>query len=191
MSKIYKIGVFGSAAGNLSLGKKQAAMLGEILAKNKCLIITGACSGLPYIAAHEAVKNRATVWGFSPQYDMKEQKALTPGDDNSIYSKLIYTPRKFLFKNIDVRRKYRNVISTATCDAGIIIAGRWGSMHEVASLHDFGKIIGVLTGTGGIADELKNLNKKINKPTGAKFIFSHDPKKLVNLVIKELKKRSI
>lgn len=58
---------------------------------------------------------------------------------------------------------YHNVLTTAACDAGIIIAGRWGSMNEFTNLYDMGKVIGVLTGTGGIADELPQLLKKISK----------------------------
>ena len=63
------------------------------------------------------------------------------------------------------RKKYRNVSSTANCDAGIIISGRWGTMNEFTNLYDMGKVIGILTETSGVADEIKNLSKKINKET--------------------------
>ena len=33
-------------------------------------------------------------------------------------------------------------------------------MNEFTNLYDMGKVIGVLTGTGGIADELELLNQK-------------------------------
>lgn len=187
--KTYKIGVFGSASGKWQYASKQAENIGKLLAKENCVMITGACSGLPYIAALAASKLKGQIWGFSAAYNLKGQKSFSKTDENAIYNKLIYVPKKFPFTNIDSRRKYRNVISTATSDAGIVIAGRWGTLHEVASLHDFGKVIGVLTETGGVSDELKNLNKKLYKPTGAKFIFSNNAKRLVGLVIMELKKR--
>ena len=52
-----------------------------------------------------------------------------------------------------------------------------------------GKIIGVLTGTGGIADELPNLNRKISKESKAKVLFGDFPKKLIQEIIHELEKR--
>ena len=78
------------------------------------------------------------------------------------------------------------MISTANCDAGIIISGRWGTMNEFTNLFDMGKAIGVLTGTGGVADELPAFCKKITKHNRSKVIFNDEPEKLVELVIKEL-----
>src|SRR3990167_5240460 len=54
---------------------------------------------------------------------------------------------------------------------------------------DMGKVIGVLTGTGGIADELEVLHQTIHKPGKAIIFFSSDPKELVKLVIGEVEKR--
>lgn len=187
----FKIGVFGSAGGEEEIEKAspKAETIGEVLGKSDSVVITGACAGLPYVAAVAAKKNGAEVWGFSPALNFSQQEAMTPGDDNSIYNKLVYVPEDFEFKDDDlVCRKYRNVISTATCDAGIIIAGRWGTMHEFCSLFDFGKVIGVLTGTGGIADEMPELTKKISKESKARVIFESKPEKLAQLVIAELQK---
>ena len=83
-----------------------------------------------------------------------------------------------------VRKKYRNVISTANCDAGIIISGRWGTMNEFTNLHDMGKVIGIFTSTGGIADDIFRLSKKIHKPSKAELIFDDSPKKLIGKIIK-------
>src|SRR6185437_8568184 len=105
----------------------------------------------------------------------------------SLYEKLFYIPSDYPFKNNHlVTRKYRNVSSTAICDAGIIISGRWGTLNEFTNLYDMGKLIGVLTSTGGIADELEDLNKKIYKPGKAKIIFNNDPEALVKKIIAEL-----
>jgi len=60
------------------------------------------------------------------------------------------------------------------------------TMNEFTNLIDMGKVIGVLRGTGGIADELEQLTKKINKPSKAKVIFHDSPKELVQEVLKEL-----
>lgn len=186
----YKIGVFGSAVSGSAPVQRKAALIGKELAQRNCIVITGACSGLPYAAAYEAAQNNAEIWGFSPEANFKGQLKFTPNNNNSIYKKLFYTPKSLpKFSNGQVRKKFRNVMSTATCDAGIIIAGRWGTLNEVTNLYDMGKVIGVLTGSGGIAEELSKLDKKIHKPSHAKFIFSSSPKTLVQSIIKELKKQ--
>jgi len=185
----YKIGVFGSNAEELSSSSiTKAKQIGKELANYSIIMITGASSGLPYQAAHEAAKKGIEVWGYSPVDSMENQKKFAPKDNLSIYKKLIFVPKNFLFSsNLNVSKKYRNVISTANCDAGIIVSGRWGTLNEFTNLYDMGKIIGVLTNTGGIADQLPVLTKKISKKSKAKIIFSSSPKKLVEKVIKELR----
>ena len=184
----YKIGVFGSNAEELSAKViHKAKQIGRELADYKVVIITGGSSGLPYQAAHEAAKKGIEVWGYSPVDNMENQKKFAPNHDISIYKKLFFLPKNFLFSsNLDVSKKYRNVISTANCHAGIIISGRWGTLNEFTNLYDMGKIIGVLTNTGGIADELPYLTKKIHKKSKAKVIFNSSPKELVKMVINEL-----
>jgi len=191
---IYKIAIFGS---NASADEKRDELpeslvkeFGVIFGKISAVIITGACSGIPYQVAFQASKNNCEIWGYSPEIDFKHQKEFTPRDDLSIYTKLIYTPQSFpLAENSKARKKYRNVLSTAECDAGIIISGRWGTMNEFTNLFDMGKVIGVLTGVGGIADELPRLMKKIHKKSKAKIFFSHSPKILIDMLMKELKLR--
>lgn len=186
----YKIGVFGSAVDEGKIVTKKARELGCLLSEKKVVIITGACTGIPYEIAHEAARNGSEIWGYSPVLNIKLQKKFTPKDDLSIYTKIIYMPKNFEFLSLlDACKKYRNVISTANCDAGIIVAGRWGTMNEFTNLYDLGKIIGVLTGTGGIADELPTLCKKINKKSKAKIVFSSSPVEVVEKIIKELKTR--
>lgn len=185
----YKIGVFGSNAEELEADViNKARQIGKELARYDVIVITGGSSGLPYQAAHEAAKGGVEVWGYSPVIDIKNQKKFAPNDDISIYKKLIFIPKSFEYaSDLDVCKKYRNVISTANCDAGIIISGRWGTMNEFTNLYDMEKIIGILMGTGGIADELLKLSQKITKKSKAKLIFNNNPKALVEKIIKELK----
>src|SRR3989344_3361363 len=152
MSNKYTVGVFGSAGGEEEIlaATEKARVVGRKLAENHCIVVTGACMGLPYEAAAEAHKNGGEIWGYSPCLDLDGQKLYTPDDDITIYNKIFYVTPDFLFaKDILVTKKYRNVLSTATCDAGILIAGRWGTLNEFTNLMDIGKVIGVLTGTGG------------------------------------------
>lgn len=186
----YKIEVFGSSAGDLSKILNKAEELGEELAKHDLILITGASTGLPYKVAETASKKGTKVWGYSSATELKLQKIQHPEVDPKVFDKMIFVPKTYEFASKkEVCMKYRNVTSTANCDAGIIISGRWGSLNEFTNLYDFGKVIGVLTGTGGIADELEDLSKKISKPSKAKVIFSKDPIELVNQVISQLEIR--
>lgn len=186
----YKIGVFGSAEGDLEKIFNKAHLLGKALGKQKVIVITGASTGLPYEVAKTAKTNGAEIWGYSQAGNLEDQEKLSPGCDSSIYKRLIFVSKNYEFANNNAAcKKYRNVTSTATCDAGIIIAGRWGTLNEFTNLYDMGKVIGVLTNTGGIADELPNLNQKISKKSKAKVLFNDSPKKLIQNVIRELEKR--
>ncbi len=186
----YKIGVFGSAEKSPQENLDKASQIGKELASKNAILITGACNGLPYQAALAAYQNGAEIWEFSPCLSSKVQLLDTPGVDLSIYKKIFYIPKSFPFSdNRQICRKYRNVTSIANSDAGIIISGRWGTMNEFTNLYDMGKVIGVLTNTGGIADELPKLTQKISKPSKAKVIFSTSPKELIDKIVRELKKQ--
>jgi hypothetical protein len=118
---------------------------------------------------------------------MEEQLEFTPDDDLSIYSTLHFVPRTFLFNaDLLVSKKYRNVISTAHCDAGIIIAGAWGTLNEATNLIDYGKVVGVLTGSGGIADELKGLAGGVKLAAGSAMVFNSSPAGIVEDVLAAL-----
>ena len=185
----YKIGVYGS---NISEGADAVILgkaLGKVLAQQHCIVITGACSGMPYVVAHEAKQQGAEVWGFSPELDAEAQKKAYPNDDIAIYDRLVYVPQRYkeLFmlpfasetRDLAARLKYRNVISTVNCDAGIVISGGWGTLNEVTNLIYDGKPIGILTGTGGLADEFSSWYPKLRKKSATVVFFEPDPEKLV------------
>jgi predicted Rossmann-fold nucleotide-binding protein len=193
ISMTYKIGVYGS---NISEGESAVLLgkeLGQALALHHCIVITGACSGMPYVVAHEAKQHGAEVWGFSPELDDAAQKKAYPNDDISIYDRLVYVPQHYkeLFivsftsqtSDLAARLKYRNVISTANCDAGIVISGGWGTLNEVTNLIYDGKPIGVLTDTGGLADELESWYPKLRKKSATKVLFEQNPEMLVTQLL--------
>lgn len=187
----YKIGVYGSALDSLDATNKKAVELGNELSRHDIILITGAGHGVPYLTATTAkkVNPEIEVWGFPPTSTQDGLIEYMPYVDLSLYKRLIYVPSDFQFtSNLGACRIYRNLMSTANADAGIFIAGRWGAMSEFASLREMGKVIGVLTGSGGIADELEELSKKLNKESKGKIIFNDSPSQLIEQVIEELDK---
>lgn len=188
----YKIGIFGSGGTGgkpTELVEEAARAIGRALGdrSESVIAVTGGCSGMPYLAAEQAAKSGAEVWGYSPVHSVEEQAAFTPNDNLDIYTKLQFVPEDLPFSaNQRICMKYRNVLSTSQCDAGIIIAGSWGSLNEFTNLVDMQKTVGVLTGTGGVADELPALAQKIKKDGQGEIIFSSDPKQLVKELLAKL-----
>lgn len=188
--KKYKIAIYGSAL-DLEYAKENIIYeLIEEISKIKPILITGAGAGIPYMVASSLAKKGVEVWAYMETTNLEEQKKTYPANDQSFYSRLFFIPQEFEYKDKPlVCKKYRNVISTANCDAGIIISGRWGTLNEFTNLFDMGKVIGVLTGTGGVADELSRLVTLIKKKGDARVFFDSSPRNLIKKVYDELKLR--
>jgi predicted Rossmann-fold nucleotide-binding protein len=183
--KPYKIGVFGSAVGATPEIEKNAAVLGEEIAKNNCILINGACLGLPHIAAMAATKKGGKTIGYTAGTSLKDHLEVQKYPSEG-HTELVFVP-KSLKLNKFVARKYRNVMSCDACDAGIIIGGRIGTLNEFTNLYDFGKIIGILEGSGGVTEIIKDVIKIAGKASNSVIIYEKDPKKLVKEIIKQLK----
>lgn len=176
---MYLIGVYGSAEATTPETTSKAREIGESIAHRGGTVITGACSGLPYAAAQAAAALGGTVEGYSPVQSLEQQRLFVPDDDPATYTRLHFLPQELTGSGLDVAKKYRNVASTSRCDGGIIISGKWGTLHEFCSLADFGAIIGVLTGTGGIADALPSLVERIGSRSRMNIVFDDEPSNLV------------
>lgn len=200
----HKIAIYGSAVDENPDIMGKAHELSVALAKHtdEIILITGGCPGIPDVVVQNAHKTSGIeAWAFCSSVDIAGQKELFPTVDVNAYHKLFYVPKNLgelfhspetgMFEvNTHVRHKYRNVNSAAVTDAAIIISGRWGTLNEFTSAIDMGKIIGVYTGTGGIADELGDLQKKIRKKTAGVALYEENPHKLIQTVLDELRTKS-
>ena len=169
-----KIGVMGSATGNLLKQHKDVAYaLGRAIAESDCVTITGACPGLPLEAAKGATEAGGLVIGISPGLSEWEHvnKYHSPTEYHEV---LIFTGSGLMG---------REVVNIRTSDIVIIIGGRSGTLGEFSIAYDEGKLIGVLSGTGGITSEIKDIVSVIQKKTGAKMIYDEDPRSLVKNLI--------
>src|ERR671914_238479 len=61
--------------------------------------------------------------------------------------------------------KGRNVVNVRTAEIVIIVGGATGTLNEFTVAYDEGKIVGVLEGSGGIADHIKEIISFCKKPT--------------------------
>lgn len=175
----FKIGVFGSAGGSEpETLKQQAWIIGGEIAKRGGILCTGACPGIPHVAALEARVNEGIIHGFSPAMNIKEH-----------VEKYGFPTEPYILIFTGMEKKGRNIINTRTCDAGILISGRTGTWNEFTLLYDEGegKAIGLLAGSGGAVDNhIIPFLKDTEKQSKAKIIIEKDPKLLVDGVFKAI-----
>lgn len=179
------IGVMGSAGDDASDGNGKKALaekgkaLADAIAAQELLLLTGATTGIVYLvgkAAHDAGTFHV---GISPASDRREhlEKYNLPVDACDL---IVYT---------GFGLKGRNVVLVRSCEIVLFIAGAMGSLNEFTIAHDEGKVIGCLTGTGGVADEVDYLLNKFSKDTGARIFQNDDPAKLIDACLRAVQDR--
>ncbi|MGI8897688.1 MAG: hypothetical protein ACR2IB_04760 [Pyrinomonadaceae bacterium] len=176
------VGVMGSAsdagegpAGDALRGK--ASALGQALARRDIVLMTGATSGIVYLVGKTAQAAGVFHIGVSPATSQGEhvERYQLPTDACHM---IVYT---------GFGLKGRNVVLVRSCEIVIFIAGAMGSLNEFTIAHDEGKIIGCLTGTGGVADEADYLLQKFSKETRASVIQNHYPEQLLDACLTALR----
>lgn len=175
----YKIAVSGAAQINHCTKGAEilAEKVGQEIARQKCILITGATTGMPYYSAKGCKEKRGISIGFSPAASeaahIKAYKLPVDYFDVIIYTGFDYSGR--------------NLLMTNAADGVIIICGRMGTLNEFTTAFEDQKPIGVLEKTGGTADKIRLI------ATGPfrgvkKVIYDKDPKNLVKKLIVLIKK---
>lgn len=175
----YKIAVSGAARINhCCKGIKEISKeVGREITRQKCVLVTGATTGVPYFAALGCKETAGFSVGFSPATSeaahLKTYRLPLDPFDIMIYTGADYVGR--------------NIIMTKSADGVIIICGRMGTLHEFTTAFEIQKPIAVLEGTGGTADKIRQIAKGPFRGTRM-IIYEKDPKKLVKKLIKLIKK---
>lgn len=170
-----KVGVMGSAApdsARLDTGRlvvEKAERLAHAIAGRDVVLFTGATTGLVYVVGKTAREAGCFHVGISPGTNEREHVDLykLPMDACDV---IVYT---------GFGLKGRNVVLVRSCDVVLFVAGAMGSLNEFTIAHDEGKVIGCLTGTGGVADEVDYLLQKFGKRATARVFQNEDPEKLL------------
>ena len=175
----YKIAVSGAAKIShcckdiIELSKE----VGREIARQGCILITGATTGAPYYAAVGFKEVGGLSIGFSPAASesahIKTYKLPTDVFDVIVYTGFQYSGR--------------NLIMTNAADGVIIICGRMGTLNEFTTAFEDQKPIGVLEGSGGIANKIREIATGPHRGV-KKIIFEKDPRKLVQKLIALIKK---
>ena len=175
----YKIAVSGAARVNHCCKEIETISkeIGREIARKKCVLITGATTGVPYFAAWGCRKAGGISIGFSPAASESAHKKVykLPLDQFNV---MVYTGFDYTG---------RNLLMTRAADGVIIVCGRMGTLNEFTIAYEDRKPIGVLLGSGGTADLIKYLTKRPHKKRGV-IIYDTNPKKLVQKLIQQIKK---
>lgn len=169
-----KIGVSGAAeTGTCGINAlDESKELGREIIRQGGIIVTGASSGFPLWSAMGAKEEKGVSIGISPASNENEhvETYRLPLDYMDL---IIYTGFGF---------PGRDLLFTRSCDAVIIGCGRIGTVHEFTIAFEDGKPIGVLEGEWTMAETIKDIIARGNRPND-KIVFDSDPKKLVEKVI--------
>jgi uncharacterized protein (TIGR00725 family) len=153
--------------------KELSREVGREIARQGCVLITGATTGCPHYASEGLDEIGGISIGFSPAASeishVKTYKLPLKTYDVMVYTGFDYSGR--------------NLLMTRAADAVIIICGRMGTLNEFTISYEDGKPIGVLEGSGGTADLIKELLSKPHRK-GAPVIYDKDPKRLVQKLVK-------
>jgi uncharacterized protein (TIGR00725 family) len=168
------VGVMGSASGPIDPGvAARARAVGRAIAESGCTLVTGACPGIPQEAVRGAAAHGGLVIGISPALSEQEhvERYESPIEG---YDALVYTGSGLMG---------REVVNIRSSDIVVVIGGHSGTLGEFAIAYDEGRLIGVLTGTDGVADMIGELVERLAKDTGAKVLFDEEPERLVARLI--------
>ena len=170
-----RVGVMGSAADGISDAvQAQCRALGRTIAEQGCCLLTGACPGQPHEAVLGAQTAGGHVVGISPGASLAEHVA-TFDSPYREYDIMIYTGLGLMG---------RELVNIRSSDIIVVVGGRSGTLGEFAIAFEEGKLIGVLTGTGGITDVIPAVEERLHKATGAEVLYDSDPQRLIDRLLK-------
>lgn len=176
-SKHFKICVSGSAVFNEPTARDKAKELGREIVRQGGIVLTGATTGYPQLAAEGARDEKGMVIGFSPAMSHKEHTKRYRLPD-AHHDLIVYTGFGY---------SGRNLFLVRSADAVIHIAGRIGTLNEFTSAFEDKKVIGVLTGTGGTSVLIDDIIDIAHRGPG-KVVYDDNPAELVAKVIALIKK---
>ena len=170
----YSFCVSGAASGaTIKADAPKAREVGKAIAKSGHILTTGATIGLPYYAAHGASEAGGMSIGFSPAVSLREhlRKYRLP---STCFDFINFTGLHYVG---------RDLYLVQSSDAVITIGGRFGSLHEFTSALEAHKPCGILTGSGGTADQIPKLMEALEPPDESIVIYDDDPDRLVSRLI--------
>ncbi len=178
----YQICLSGSSSRSTSDHLNRLAFeIGKEIAKQGQTLVTGATVGLPHysVIGFKSVNNATGLTvGFSPASSYREHISVYKLPIKE-FDYIHYTGMAYVGRDTQLVR---------SSDAVIVVGGRMGSLHELTTAIESRKVIGVLIGSGGVADYIQEMIKNIDSPH-MNIIFEADPRQLVAKVVMAINKK--
>src|SRR3989338_11441801 len=172
-----KIAVIGSSLESDKNILKKAEEIGREIARNNCVLFVGGCRGYPEAAAKGAFEERGTVIAISPAKD-KEEHIKVYDFPTDVFSEIRYT---------GLGIPGRNMFVVKEADAVIMVSGQIGTLNEFTIAFHAHKPIGVLKGSGGITEIVKQIAEYCDTVGEKdKIIYDPAPKELVEKLLKAI-----
>jgi uncharacterized protein (TIGR00725 family) len=174
------IGVMGASVISDPKVESLSEELGVLIAQNGATLITGAGIGLPLAAARGAHKAGGEVIGFSPAISRTEHIHLGLPIDN--FDLIVFT---------GLSSNGRNLLNVRSCNGLIFIGGSIGALNEFTIAYAENKVIGVVEGTGGFCDHMREWIRCFDKPTSRAVVhYSTTPAELIPLIFDSIRKQT-
>ena len=150
---------------------KKAYEIGTEIAANRHVLRFGGCWGYPYEAAKGAFESKAKVVAISPAKNREEHI------NNYKFPAKNFTEIDYTGLGIPGR----NIPLVLNSDAIILISGQIGTLNEFTIAFYHKKPIGILKGSSGITNLVKEI-AEICSRVGEKdrIVYEKEPKKLIS-----------
>jgi uncharacterized protein (TIGR00725 family) len=167
------IAVLGGAKQFTEVQLRLGYTVGKAIAQAGKGVLTGATNGIPYAAAIGAFDHGGVVLGISPASNPREHRERY-GRPTDYHDHLIYT---------GLGLEVRSLVLVRSAQAVVFVGGEAGTLHEFTGAWIGGTpVIGVLTNSGGITDELPGIAASFSTSFGSRIVTANDPEGLVTAV---------
>ena len=161
------------------------AQLGGQIARGGHVVLTGASPGLPDHAVRGAKSEGGLTVGIS-SYRTLDKHVEAGNPTNFDVLQLTSLPPSLRGQD---RPNFmgREIDNIERSDVIVIAGGRFGTLGELAIALEERRPVGVLTGSGGVAEIVKDVvraSTRAGKPPGAPVIYDSNPQRLVQRLVK-------
>jgi uncharacterized protein (TIGR00725 family) len=136
-------------------------------------ILTGGSLGLPGFIVEKARALGIKTVCYSPDGDSSSHQKRFDNQDLKHFDEVNHHKGFTL----------RSLIMLQEADAVLVLNGRMGTLSEFTVALEEGKRVGVVTNTGGIADELKHIVEVSEKDFSGRVFFSDDYREVLDWLL--------
>lgn len=160
---------------------EKATAVGEAISLAGQTLLVDEMHGVSYQAAHGArgTKKHTAIIGFSPASNRYEHCTTyrLPVEE---FTALHFTGGEYVG---------RTTLAARSADGLIVVGGEMATLQQVAAAIELGKVCGVLTGSGGVADMTPQILEQLAPRQRTLLITDNNPARLVKKMVAAIEAR--